>query len=140
MSKIEEKIYCIYQREWEILMEMAEIKYCFGLAFQEEQPEKETVIHTLHQMVRKGILCADSEKLEIALSYREWLENIEQAKQAFHFMQRQEEGWEQGFAYMGETVTIVTCSKTRKDAFDVRSLEKKKWISLKDIKMILQNI
>ena len=45
MSKIEEKIYCIYQREWEILMEMAEIKYCFGLAFQEEQPEKETKLN-----------------------------------------------------------------------------------------------
>ena len=129
MLKIEEKIYCIYQREWEILMAMAEIKNCFGMVFQEKQQEEEQVIHTLHQMVRKGMLSVDNEKMEIASDYTAWLENVKQAKKIFHFMQRQEEGWEHGVAYMGELVTIFTCSKTRKDAFDVRSVDKENWTS-----------
>ena len=149
--KIEEKIYCIYQREWEILMAMAGIENCFGLVFQEEQQErddvmyitateknetkvegqqkKEDMIHTLHRMVRKGMLRIDNERLKIAPDYTVWLENVKQAKRAFHFMQRQEEGWEQGFAYMGETVVVFSCSKTRKQAFDVRGIEKEKWIN-----------
>lgn len=149
--KIEEKIYCIYQREWEILMAMAGIENCFGLVFQEEQQEKEDVmhitateknetkvegkqkkedmIHTLHRMVRKGMLRIDNERLKIAPDYKVWLENVKQAKRAFHFMQRQEEGWEQGFAYMGENVVVFSCSKTRKQAFDVRGIEKEKWIN-----------
>ena len=149
--KIEEKIYCIYQREWEILMAMAGIENCFGLVFQEEQQEKDDVmyitateknetkvegqqkkedmIHTLHRMVRKGMLRIDNERLKIAPDYKVWLENVKQAKRAFHFMQRQEEGWEQGFAYMGETVVVFSCSKTRKQAFDVRGIEKEKWIN-----------
>ena len=67
-------------------MAMAEIKNCFGMVFQEKQQEEEQVIHTLHQMVRKGMLSVDNEKMEIASDYTAWLENVKQAKKIFHFM------------------------------------------------------
>lgn len=129
MPKVEEKIYCIYEREWEILMAMAGIENCFGLKFQEKQQEKEEIIHTLHQMIRKGMLYIENEKMKITADYAAWLEYIKQAKRAFHLMQRQEEGWEQRFAYMGKMVTVFSCSKTRKNAFEIRSVEKKNWIN-----------
>lgn len=129
MPKIEERLYCIHQNEWEILMVKAGIENCFGLVFHEEQQEKEEIIYTLYQMVRKGMLCVNNEKMEIAFDYVVWIEPIKKTREAIHFRKRQEEGWEHGFAYIGERIIVFTCSETRKNTFDVRILEKKNWIS-----------
>lgn len=127
MPKIEEKIYCIYQREWEILLAKAGMEKTFGLVFPKKEREKAEVVQTLYQMVKKGMLTPEGDSLEITYDYKELLSKVRQAGAAFHFMQRQEKEWEHGFAYMGENFTVFTCSGTRKEAFEVRLIPRENW-------------
>lgn len=128
-KRIEEKVYCIYQREWEILMAKAGIEESFGLMFQMSDSKGEEVLQTLHQMVRKEMLKAEHDRLQITPEYAALLAVVGQAKEGYHLMEKHENGWSHGFAYVGERLAVVTCSKTRKKAFEVRLVPKENWTS-----------
>lgn len=128
-KRIEEKVYCIYQREWEILLAKAGIGESLGLLFQVSDSNREEVLQTLHQMVRKKMLKVENDILQITPEYAALLEVVGQAKEGYHLMERHENGWSHGFAYVGEPLAVVTCSRARKKAFEMRLVSKENWTS-----------
>lgn len=124
-ERIMDKKWSISQSQWQLLLSQCGKELKYGIYFCKEKQEKRQVIENLYQMVHRGILLPNREKLVISSEYRRLLELCSKAKKGCFLENKEQIG--NLFIYMGKECVLCEVSAVQKNCF-IFSIKKREEI------------